>query len=182
MDGLIGDNSINEDLDLLNFIIEVSLLKLKDYTTSVKRRDYERLLVIETLRRAIYNKCIILFFSDITSGLSQGDLYQERRNIDQMDTCSHELVSSMQNVLEEAISNLGLFRFLKLGFEANSDYENELPLLKFPQKKNSGRRMNQMCEQSASGNISPQSKKLFDMLYTDINASTNRFLEEFLID
>ena len=179
---LIRDSSMYEDLDILNFIIETSLLKLKEYSACIKRKDYERLLVIETLRKAIYNKYIILSFSGADANIPVGVGYQEDNRAEKFKLDHNDLISSMQKILDESISNLGLYRYLKLGFESQFDNDNEPPLLKFPHKKGSTKRVTQFCEQSLSGNIVPHSKKLLDLIYVDINSSTNRFLDEFLID
>jgi hypothetical protein len=111
---VVRGDSIYEDLDTLNFIIETSLLKLKEYSTCIKRKDYERLLVIETLRNAIYNKSIILSFSEANSNSPVYSDFQRDDKSEQFELDYNDLISLMQKILDETIANLGLYRYLKL--------------------------------------------------------------------
>src|SRR5947199_9638075 len=125
-----------------------------EYSTCIKRKDYEKLLVIETLSNAIYNKSIILSFSEANSNSPVYSDFQRDDKSEQFELDYNDLISLMQKILDETIANLGLYRYLKLGFEAGFNIDNEPPLLKFPSKKTSNKKSAQLCEQTLSGNIS----------------------------
>jgi hypothetical protein len=150
IDDAVADGDVallGEQLDKVDLIIELSLLKLRRLNMLSERRDFERTLILDTLRRAIYQKHCLLA--------------QSAMPMDDGDHSSYPTDVEMDSILQDSLQKMGLARTLNLHIisgDAREELDEEgVPVIKFPNngssKKSSNRHQNASCKQTVQGTI-----------------------------
>lgn len=126
------------ELDRLEYIIQMSLIKLRRFLTCGGKREHERILVLETLRQAAFRKTQLLIDPSVLEEQAM-------------------LQFEMHYVLNSAIKDLGLVHYLHI--EVLPQPSNELPLVLVSTAKRKTRTNNEFkCAQTMSGSIGPPPK------------------------
>lgn len=162
------------ELDRVDLVIELSLLKLRRLSVQPERRDRERMLILQTLKRAVYRKHCLLTGSTAADTSKLCATTEDDQEVDVTTS------ADMERILQDSIQRMGLSRSLNLhvihddnhkdhddddgdgGCEVEEEHqatepmtEEEVPAIRFPpsSKRTNQRHQSPSCVQSAQGVI-----------------------------
>lgn len=133
----IAEKGLNIELDRLEYIIQMSLIKLRRFLTSGGKKEHERVLVLETLRQAAYQKTQFMLDNPVL-----------RNDASMIEFEMHSTISS-------GLKDLGLAHQLHVEVMPSPEPERTMvPLVLVSASKKRNRSHNNVrCIQSHSGSI-----------------------------
>ena len=115
--------------------------------SSHSQKEYQKLLVLATLKQVIFGKYCLM--NDNWKQNTKDCSSIDNSGASWIDGLGGTIAISMQMILEDSLSKLGLNRQIRLEVQN----ENNIPIIRFPNSKKENNRKNQKCLQSQKGTI-----------------------------